>query len=126
MNDNAFSSSDSIWQQYQFIFDNNSSVDTLPFDSIHEKITSLSLQDDGAEIKYEKVDEQPLTIDVYIEKQVDDGQAPSLIKPVEQVVYTMNNVNSIRGGTHGNNLQVKVITNKGAVKDPPPTSRPLL
>jgi len=142
MNDEILSSpANVIWQQYQFAFDDKSSVNDLLFDNIRKKIASLNVHNSDGEIRYKIAQGLPLLVDIYIREQVHTDEVDSLIAPAEALVYKQEpeiegDVDSSGSGLTGSTSlmaafneddgpQIKTVVNKGAIKDPPATAVPL-
>ena len=143
---------DQIWKQYQFVFQNTSTVDGQLSDSIRKKISIFNLQKESSAIQYEQIGEDPLVLDIYIEELIDRPWVAGLLKSPEKRIFPVSN-RTIKmqalapveeGGssdsqirTHSANstsdvepeetdgTQVQGITFKGAVRNPPPSTEPL-
>ena len=143
---------DRIWKQYQFVFQNTNTVDGDLSASIREKIASLQLQKEPLNVRYEKVGEEPLQVDIYIEETVDRYYNAGLLKPREERIFSLSDEASkmpafapAEANAAGDaslaavaattldetapgsvdDSEVESVTFRGAVRNPPPATEPL-
>ena len=151
-NENFQPAQDRIWKQYQFVFQNTHPVDEELSASIREKIAAFQLQKEPLHIRYEKVSDEPLQVDIYIEEKVDKNYVAGLLKPQEELIYSASDrsvkMQAFAPAETGNagdtgpgavpaaifdepasgdidEPEVESITFRGAVRNPPPPSQPL-
>lgn len=150
-NKNQYAAKDPIWKQYQFVFQNVDTVDEQSLAGIREMIASLDLQKEPLDIRYLEVEKNPLKVDVYIEELADKYAIAGLLKQREERIFPLSErpVNSqalrpakvtaatdtalvaeplgVLDGTSTaeEDIQVKSVTFRGAVPNPPPPAEPL-
>ncbi|MBE7172743.1 MAG: hypothetical protein INR73_19355 [Williamsia sp.] len=146
-NENLSALRDRIWNQYQFTFQDTTAIDEQLSASIREKIAALNLQKDSLDIRYEKVGEDPLVLNIFIEEEADAYQATSLLKTQEKKIFPLSDkptkmraFTPVEAGADAqlsasaetdfdgtapagtDSTQVAAITFRGAVRNPPPAS----
>lgn len=111
--------SETIWQKYTFTIDNCGNLPSQFSTLVMDKLATLNLQDaTSSAVMYEVTSNQPLIIDIYVERYVDEDDVETLLGVQNILIYSDD--------TASNDAEVKAITNKGAVKEPPPTSNPII
>lgn len=116
---------DIIWQQYQFAFNETIAIDSAFSNLVKDKLDSLGLNNENAEIRFEEAQGQPGLYNIYVLHRVTDEPvktSPTISQPLFDLVTGSA---SPEGIIPAGQPQVETVSFKGVVRNPPPSSDPL-